>query len=48
MALKVKGIVDGGMHAEEALGGSGRLEALHFTLAPSKNFPLGRAHRSTA
>jgi len=24
MALKVEGIVDGGMHAEEALSGSGR------------------------
>jgi len=37
MALKVEGIVDGGMHAEEALGGSGRFEALHFALAPSNN-----------
>jgi hypothetical protein len=26
MALKVEGIVDGGMHAEEVLGGSGRFE----------------------
>jgi hypothetical protein len=30
MTLKVKIIVDGGMHAEEALGRSSRLEALHF------------------
>jgi len=35
MALKVEGIVDGGMHAEEALGRSSRLEALHFALASS-------------
>ena len=34
MALKVEGIVDGGMHADEALGGSGRFKALHFVLAP--------------
>ena len=37
MALKVEGIVDGGVHAEEALGGSGGFEALHFALAPSNN-----------
>src|SRR5208282_583340 len=35
MALKVEGIVDGGMHAEEALGRSSRLEALHFALSSS-------------
>ena len=35
MALKVEGIVDGGMHAEEALGGSRRLEALHLALSSS-------------
>jgi hypothetical protein len=29
MALKIEGIVDGGMHAQEALGGSSRLEPLH-------------------
>jgi hypothetical protein len=34
-ALKVEGIVDGGMHAEEALGGSRRLEALHLALSSS-------------
>jgi hypothetical protein len=37
MALKVEGIVDGGMHAEEALGGSGRFEALRFALLPSND-----------
>jgi hypothetical protein len=30
MALKVEVIVDAGMDAEEALGGSSRLEALHL------------------
>jgi hypothetical protein len=35
MALKVEGIVDGGMHAQEALGGSSRLEALHLALSSS-------------
>jgi hypothetical protein len=35
MALKVEGIVDGGMHAEEVLAGSGRFETSHVTLAPS-------------
>jgi hypothetical protein len=35
MALKVEGIVDGGMHAKEALGGSSRLEALHLALSSS-------------
>src|SRR6202040_2369315 len=33
MALKVEIIVDGGMHAEEALGGSSRLEPLHLALS---------------
>ena len=33
MALRVEGIVDGGMHAEEALGRSSRLEALHLALS---------------
>jgi hypothetical protein len=28
MALKVEGIMDGGMHAEKALGGSSRFEPL--------------------
>jgi hypothetical protein len=35
MALKVEGVVDGGMHAEEALGGSGRFEPLQLALASS-------------
>jgi hypothetical protein len=33
MALKVEGVVDGGMHAEEALSGSSRFEALHLALS---------------
>ena len=33
MALKVEGVVDRGMHAEEALGGSGRFESLHLALS---------------
>ena len=35
MALMVERIVDGGVHAEEALGGCSRLEPLHFALSPS-------------
>ncbi len=35
MALKVEGIVDGGMHAEEALRRSSRFEALHLALSSS-------------
>jgi hypothetical protein len=30
MALKVEGVVDGGVHAEKPLGGASRLEPLHF------------------
>jgi hypothetical protein len=33
MALKVEGVVDRGMHAEEALGGSSRFEPLHLALS---------------
>ena len=33
MALEVEGVVDGGVHAENALCGARRLEPLHFTLA---------------
>jgi hypothetical protein len=33
MALKVEGVVDGGMHAEEALGRSSRFEPLHLALS---------------
>ena len=33
MALQIEGIVDGGVHAEEALGGSSRLEPLQLALA---------------
>ena len=35
MALEVEGVVDGGMHAEKALGRSSGLEALHFAFASS-------------
>jgi len=35
MSLKVKGIVDGGVHVEETLGGSSRFEALHLALSSS-------------
>jgi hypothetical protein len=33
MSLKVEGVVDGGMDAEEALSRSSRLEALHLALS---------------
>jgi hypothetical protein len=33
MALKVEGVMDRGMHAEEALGRSSRFESLHLALA---------------
>jgi len=33
IALNVEGVVDGGMHAAEALSRSSRLEALHFALS---------------
>jgi hypothetical protein len=35
MALKVEGIVDRGMHVEEALGRSSRFEPLHLALSSS-------------
>ena len=35
MALKVEGVVDGGVYAEKTLGRSRRLEPLHFALSPS-------------
>src|SRR5215472_15076972 len=35
VALKVEGVVNGGVHAEKALGGSSRLEALQLALASS-------------
>jgi hypothetical protein len=34
MALKVEGVMDRGMHAQEALGISSRFEPLHFALLP--------------
>ena len=33
MALKIEGVVERGMHAEEALGGSSRFEPLHLALS---------------
>jgi len=33
MALKVEGVVDRGMHAEKAVGGSSRFGPLHLTLS---------------
>src|SRR6202035_4739617 len=35
MALEVEGVVDGGVYAEEPLGGASRLEPLHFALSSS-------------
>jgi hypothetical protein len=35
MALKIEGIVDSGMHTQEALRGARRLESLHLALSPS-------------
>src|SRR5258708_6365128 len=35
MALKVERVMDGGMHAKEALGRSSRFEPLYFSLSPS-------------
>jgi hypothetical protein len=35
VALKVEGVVNGGVHAEEALGGSSRLEPLQLAFASS-------------
>jgi len=33
MALKIEGVVDRGMHAEEALSGSSRFEPLHLAFS---------------
>ena len=33
MALEVEGVVNGGMHAEEALSGSSRFEPLHLAFS---------------
>jgi hypothetical protein len=43
MALKVEGVVDRSMDAEEALGGSSRLEPLHLAL--SSQYRLMRVFR---
>jgi hypothetical protein len=31
--LEIEGVVDGGVHAEESLGGVSRFEALHLALS---------------
>ena len=36
MALDVEGVIGGGMHGDEALGGSRRLEPLHLTLSSAE------------
>jgi hypothetical protein len=40
MALKIEGVVDGGVHAEKPLGGASRLEPLHFALSSDARFRL--------
>jgi hypothetical protein len=35
VALKIERVVDGGVDAEEALRGPGRLEPLHLALSPA-------------
>jgi hypothetical protein len=35
MTLKIEGVVYGGVHAEEALGGSSGFEPLYLTLSSS-------------
>jgi hypothetical protein len=52
MALMVERVVDGGVHAEEALGGCSPLEPLHLALSPTHDLvgvlgPISsRCHRS--
>ena len=36
MALKIEGVVNGGVHIEKTLGGASRLEPLHFALSSSR------------
>jgi hypothetical protein len=36
MSLGVEGVLNYGMNGQESLGGSRRLEPLHFSLAPSR------------
>jgi hypothetical protein len=35
VALKIEGVVNGGVDAQEALGRTGGLEPLHLVLSPS-------------
>ena len=35
ITLKIESVMDGGMHAKEAVGGSSRFEALHLALSSS-------------
>jgi hypothetical protein len=49
VALKVECVVDGGMHAQKALGRTRRLEPLHFMLSSSHDLvgdAMGRAART--
>ena len=41
MALEVEGVVGRGVHRDELLGGSRRLEALHLTFASTKRLVEG-------
>ena len=41
MALKVEGVVDRSMHAEEALGRSSRFESLHLALSSPSAVRIG-------
>jgi hypothetical protein len=36
MTLKIESVVDGSVHAEEALGAASRFETLHLALSPSR------------
>ena len=40
MALKIEGVVDGGVHAEKPLSGASRLEPLHFVVSSSHRLML--------
>src|SRR5918997_1038828 len=41
VALDVEGVVGGGVHGDEALGGAGRLEALHLPLPSAERLVRG-------
>jgi hypothetical protein len=46
MALDVKGVMDGGLGREEALGGSWRFEALYFLLPASFKAVMIVSHKN--